>query len=87
MEHPDRPVVIEGHTDSTGSSDYNLQLSESRAAAVERVLLQNGIPPEQIRVRGFGESAPVTSNETAAGRQQNRRVEIVIANPPAVGAR
>ena len=87
-ENPDRPVRIEGHTDSTGSSQYNMQLSEARAAAVERVLLQNGISPEQIQVVGMGESVPVASNANVAGRQQNRRVEIVIANPPpAVGAR
>lgn len=87
-ENPERPVRIEGHTDSTGSSQYNMQLSQARAAAVERVLLQNGIPPEQIQVVGMGESVPVASNANPAGRQQNRRVEIVIANPPpAVGAR
>jgi outer membrane protein OmpA-like peptidoglycan-associated protein len=85
--NPDRPVLIEGHTDSTGTSEYNLQLSEARAAAVESALVQQGVPPARIQTRAFGESAPVASNDTAAGRQQNRRVEIVIANPPAVGAR
>lgn len=85
--NPERPVLIEGHTDSTGTSEYNLKLSEARAAAVESALVQQGVPPARIETRAFGESAPVASNDTAAGRQQNRRVEIVIANPPAVGAR
>jgi outer membrane protein OmpA-like peptidoglycan-associated protein len=86
-EHPERPVLIEGHTDSTGSSQYNLDLAEARAAAVEGVLVQDGVPPARIQTRSFGESAPVASNATPAGRQQNRRVEIVIANPPSLGAR
>ena len=86
-EHPDRPVLIEGHTDSTGSSDYNLRLSEARAAAVENVLVQHGVAPEQISARGFGESQPIASNASAAGRPQNRRVEIVIAHAPQVGTR
>jgi outer membrane protein OmpA-like peptidoglycan-associated protein len=85
--NPERPVLIEGHTDSTGSAQYNLQLSEARAAAVESALVQQGVPPGRVATRAFGESAPVASNATAAGRQQNRRVEIVIANPPAVGTR
>jgi len=85
-DQPERTVVVEGHTDSTGSAAYNLRLSEARAAAVESVLIRNGVPPARIRTRGLGQAAPVASNDNAAGRQQNRRVEIVIADTPRVGA-
>lgn len=77
-EHPNRGVLIEGHTDSTGSADYNLDLSQRRAEAVANFLFQQGISPVRITTRGYGEAYPVTSNDTAAGRQQNRRVEVVI---------
>jgi outer membrane protein OmpA-like peptidoglycan-associated protein len=85
-ENPERSVLVEGHTDSTGSADYNLRLSEARAASVESVLIRNGVSPDRIRTRGLGQSVPVASNQNAAGRQQNRRVEIVIAEAPQVGA-
>jgi len=74
-------IEIEGHTDSVGSEDYNQKLSEGRAAAVRDYLSQEGIKSEKIiAVRGFGKSKPVTTNDTAEGRQMNRRVEIVIAD-------
>jgi outer membrane protein OmpA-like peptidoglycan-associated protein len=79
-QHPEREVLIEGHTDSTGSEAYNLSLSERRAEAVRRFLLQQGVAPERIIARGYGESLPLAPNTTAAGRQQNRRVEVVILN-------
>ena len=79
-ENPSRNVIIEGHTDSTGSDSYNLNLSQRRAEAAQMFLLQNGIAPERITARGYGEAYPVTTNNTEAGRQQNRRVEIVILN-------
>jgi OOP family OmpA-OmpF porin len=69
-------VVAEGHTDSIGSAAYNQALSERRADAVRRYLINGGIMPERIRPEGFGESQPVASNETADGRAQNRRVEL-----------
>jgi outer membrane protein OmpA-like peptidoglycan-associated protein len=72
-------VEIEGHTDSIGSDDSNLMLSQGRADSVHDYLLQSGVKPDHMMAgRGFGESTPVASNDTAAGRQINRRVEIII---------
>jgi outer membrane protein OmpA-like peptidoglycan-associated protein len=68
--------VAEGHTDAIGSDAYNQSLSERRAEAVRRYLINGGITPERIRTEGFGESRPVASNETDEGRAQNRRVEL-----------
>jgi len=79
-EHPDRTLLIEGHTDGTGSDSYNLNLSQRRAEAVRGFLASNGISADRIVARGYGESYPVTTNTTEAGRQQNRRVEVVIAH-------
>lgn len=72
-------VDVMGHTDSTGSDAYNMQLSEGRAQAVASVLTQKGVAPVRLVVRGFGEQYPIASNETAAGRAQNRRVEIALS--------
>jgi outer membrane protein OmpA-like peptidoglycan-associated protein len=77
-ENPDRQVLVEGHTDSTGSDAYNLDLSRRRAEAVTAFLTENGIDPSRSVARGYGKAYPVAGNETAAGRQRNRRVEIVI---------
>jgi outer membrane protein OmpA-like peptidoglycan-associated protein len=74
-----RPVRVEGHTDSIASDDYNQKLSERRAAAVVQWLGSNGVAATRLRSAGFGESKPVGDNGTAAGRQQNRRVEVIIA--------
>jgi len=79
-EHPDRTLVIEGHTDSTGTDSYNLELSQRRADAVRNFLISQGISADRVLARGYGESYPVTTNTTEAGRQQNRRVEVVIAH-------
>jgi len=79
-EAPDRKVMIEGHTDSVGSDDYNRQLSERRAAAVQTALLERGVTSNQITATGKGETFPVASNDNAAGRQQNRRVEMVFTD-------
>jgi len=76
--HPDRGVVVEGHTDSTASDTYNLALSQRRANAVEDFLITQGVEPTRISARGYGEQLPVATNDTAAGRQQNRRVELVV---------
>lgn len=80
VEFPQRTVLIEGHTDSTGSDAHNQTLSSQRADAVRSSLLSQGIASPRVGVRGYGESAPVSGNETAAGRQLNRRVEIVLSD-------
>ena len=77
-ENPDRNVLIEGHTDSTGSEQHNRELSLLRAEAVRRFLAGDGIAPGRIAAAGYGESYPVASNRTPTGRQQNRRVEIIV---------
>ncbi|MGB7988981.1 MAG: OmpA family protein [Candidatus Methylophosphatis roskildensis] len=78
-ENPARTIEIEGYTDSVGSEQMNQTLSERRANAVKNALMDRGIESNRIAARGFGEGNPVASNATAAGRQQNRRVEIVIS--------
>lgn len=75
-----RQVMIEGFTDSIGPEAYNLSLSQRRANAVRLALIRRGIDPARIRVRGYGEAYPVADNSTEAGRQQNRRVEIIISD-------
>jgi outer membrane protein OmpA-like peptidoglycan-associated protein len=75
---PDRHVLIEGHTDSTGRAEFNLKLSGLRAESVKSVLVANGVSPDRIEVHGYGATKPVASNGTPAGRSQNRRVEIVV---------
>ncbi len=79
-EHPERRVLIEGFTDSVGSDSLNLELSERRANAVRGALIAQGVSPNQIEVRAYGKAHPVASNDTAAGRQANRRVEIVFSD-------
>jgi outer membrane protein OmpA-like peptidoglycan-associated protein len=78
--HPDQRVLIEGHTDSTGTEAYNHELSLRRGTAVETFFLRYGVGPERLQVRGLGEDRPIASNATSSGRQQNRRVEIVMLN-------
>jgi OmpA-OmpF porin, OOP family len=78
QDNPQRTVLIEGHTDSTGSDWTNLRLSQDRADAVRLALMTRGIAPDRLTATGLGPSQPIASNETAAGRQQNRRVEIII---------
>jgi outer membrane protein OmpA-like peptidoglycan-associated protein len=77
--HPELQIDIEGHTDSVGTNDYNQSLSERRAAAVRSFLALQGVPPQMMSAEGFGEERPVASNDSASGRQQNRRVELVVA--------
>ncbi len=81
-QNPDRTVEIEGHTDNVGSDDYNQDLSQRRADSVRSFLMQQGIGSERIAASGKGEQRPVADNESEGGRQQNRRVEVIIANPP-----
>lgn len=76
-EDPQRKVMIEGHTDSVGSDEYNQDLSERRAASVQAALFERGVEASQISTVGKGKSTPVASNASAVGRQQNRRVELV----------
>ncbi len=77
-EHPDLRIAIEGHTDNVGEDDYNLELSKKRAGAVMRYLVDEfGVSEDRLQSEGFGESKPADSNETAEGRQNNRRVELV----------
>jgi outer membrane protein OmpA-like peptidoglycan-associated protein len=71
-------IIVMGHTDNTGTDEYNQKLSENRAASVSRFLQQNGVISKRLTNKGFGESKPVSSNNTTSGRQQNRRVEIAI---------
>jgi outer membrane protein OmpA-like peptidoglycan-associated protein len=80
-KYPSRTVAIEGHTDSVGGDDYNLGLSQRRADSVRSHLVSRGVDAARITSMGAGESTPVADNDTAAGRQQNRRVEVIISNP------
>ncbi len=75
---PETNIQIAGHTDSQGSEVYNQQLSERRAQAVRTALVGMGVDPARLTTIGYGESRPIASNDTAAGRQQNRRVEVRI---------
>ncbi len=79
-QYTQRKVLIEGHTDSTGSDHYNQELSERRANAVRIALLDSGISNDRIAVRGYGKTFPVASNDTAEHRQLNRRVEIILSD-------
>jgi outer membrane protein OmpA-like peptidoglycan-associated protein len=83
-QNPSRTVLVEGFTDSTGTSGYNQELSSRRAAAVRDALMQMGIASQRISVRGYGESYPVAGNDNPAGRQLNRRVEIVLSDASGV---
>jgi outer membrane protein OmpA-like peptidoglycan-associated protein len=76
--NPDRKIVIEGHTDNVGSPGYNKTLAMERAEAVRAALLQRGIDPSRIIVRSSGEANPVASNDTHAGRRENRRAEVIL---------
>ena len=78
-QYPNTLVRVEGHTDSTGTDAYNMDLSNRRAMAVKNLLVQRGIADSRIEAVGYGETLPVATNDTEAGRQRNRRVEIKIA--------
>ena len=78
-QYPNTLIRVEGHTDSRGSNEYNMDLSHRRANAVKNLLVQRGIAGSRIEAVAFGETMPVASNDTEAGRQKNRRVEIKIA--------
>ena len=78
QQYPASTVDVIGHTDNTGSAEYNQDLSARRASAVAGVLLEQGVDPARVRSFGRGENEPVATNLTPEGRQQNRRVEIII---------
>ena len=71
-------IEISGHTDSKGSDDYNLQLSQGRADAVRQYLVDNGISEDRIISKGYGETVPLADNDTEEGRQTNRRVQFTV---------
>lgn len=79
-QYPQRSMIIEGFTDSTGSENHNQDLSDKRASSVRGALIDMGISVDRIAVRGYGEAFPVAGNDTASGRQLNRRVEVVISD-------
>jgi outer membrane protein OmpA-like peptidoglycan-associated protein len=80
--HAGLHLEVDGHTDSEGSDASAQRLSEQRAAVVRDALVRAGIPPDAIVARGFGKTHPLLSNDTSAGRAQNRRVEVVIFGEP-----
>ncbi|MCX7173378.1 MAG: OmpA family protein [Proteobacteria bacterium] len=80
QQYPQRTVLVEGFTDSTGTAPHNQELSERRATAVRSALQELGVGRERIAIRGYGESYPIASNNTAENRQLNRRVEIVLSD-------
>jgi outer membrane protein OmpA-like peptidoglycan-associated protein len=82
LAHPGLMLAIEGHTDSVGGDDYNQKLSEHRAESVRDYLVGQGIQTDTATAKGFGKTMPIASNDTAAGRQQNRRVELVVSGDP-----
>ncbi len=79
LSHPGLKLEIEGHTDSVGSDEFNQKLSEQRANTVREYLIEQGLSSSIVTARGFGKTQPVASNDNAAGRQQNRRVEMVVS--------
>lgn len=85
-EYEDRTVLIEGHTDSVGSEESNQFLSQRRAESVKSYLVGQGVQARRLSTSGLGEGSPVASNDTATGRQQNRRVEVIISNVPRVSS-
>ncbi|MGZ8251850.1 MAG: OmpA family protein [Methylophilaceae bacterium] len=82
-QYQDRSVIIEGHTDTVGNGDYNLSLSQRRADAVKVWLMNQGVNAQRLVTLGKGESSPVAGNDSASGRQLNRRVEVIIENSSA----
>jgi outer membrane protein OmpA-like peptidoglycan-associated protein len=79
LAHPGLKLEVEGHTDSTGSDALNQTLSEQRAGAVRGYLVQQGLTGDAITATGFGKAMPIADNGTAAGRQKNRRVELIVS--------
>jgi outer membrane protein OmpA-like peptidoglycan-associated protein len=82
LAYPELKLEVEGHTDSVGAADDNQDLSERRANSVRTFLTQQGLSTAAIVAKGFGKELPVATNGTAAGRQQNRRVELIVSGSP-----
>jgi outer membrane protein OmpA-like peptidoglycan-associated protein len=82
LAYPGLQVQLEGHTDNIGSDEYNQKLSEQRSAAVRDYLVSQGVPSAGLTAIGLGKSEPVAANDTPTGRQQNRRVEMVVSGEP-----
>ncbi|NMX93069.1 MULTISPECIES: OmpA family protein [unclassified Pseudomonas] len=80
QENPDRKVIVEGYTDSTGSAAYNQTLSERRATSVQVALIKMGVNPSRIVTAGYGKEYPIADNASVSGRAMNRRVEVTISN-------
>ena len=80
QENPDRKVIVEGYTDSTGAANYNQSLSERRATSVQVALIKMGVDPSRIVAQGYGKEYPVADNTSVSGRAMNRRVEVTISN-------
>ena len=80
LEQKDRSIVVEGHTDSQGSTENNIELSRNRAMSVRNYLITKGVPSDLIIAQGMGEQEPIASNDTPEGRANNRRVEIIVSN-------
>jgi outer membrane protein OmpA-like peptidoglycan-associated protein len=79
LSHPGLRLEVDGYTDSIGTDDYNLKLSQQRAGAVQGYLVTEGIAQDNVTALGFGKDNPVASNTTSSGRQMNRRVELVVS--------
>jgi outer membrane protein OmpA-like peptidoglycan-associated protein len=79
LAHPGLRIAIEGHTDNVGGDEYNMKLSENRANAVRSYLVSQGLNSGIVTAQGFGKTRPVADNGIAAGRQRNRRVEMVVS--------
>jgi outer membrane protein OmpA-like peptidoglycan-associated protein len=80
QENPDRKVIVEGYTDSTGTASHNQSLSERRANSVRTALVKMGVDPARIVTQGYGKEYPVAENGSVSGRAMNRRVEVTISN-------
>jgi outer membrane protein OmpA-like peptidoglycan-associated protein len=78
--YPKRTVLIEGHSDNLGQEEYNIRLSQQRAEAVRDLLVARGVAVQRIRTKGYGSKFPIVDNDSAVGRQQNRRVEVIVLN-------
>jgi outer membrane protein OmpA-like peptidoglycan-associated protein len=82
LAYPGLKIQVEGHTDAVGSDEYNMKLSQQRADSVRDYLVAQNVPAASVTAVGYGKANPVASNDTAAGRQQNRRVELVVSGEP-----
>jgi len=82
LAYPGLKIQLEGHTDSVGSDDYNLKLSQERGDSVRTYLVAQGVPADSVTATGLGKADPVATNDNAAGRQQNRRVDMVVSGDP-----